>query len=252
MKVQCHRSRAFTLIELVISAALMVIILVAAYLCLSACIRGQDIVGPRADAFQNARVAMALLSADLRAACPLTPGPPFLGMQRLLGQVEADNLDFATHNYTPRRAGQGDFCEISYYVEQDPDGSYGLWRRRDPTLALDPLSGGSTEEIAENILAVRFEYFDGTDWHDSWGDVNDHGAQNSLEGAATETGLPEAVRITLMFDSDPHSKTTSDAGSRPVGPPLVFQTVAYLNLADIANNTGQSASQTQNKGASPQ
>src|SRR5690348_3976793 len=64
------RRSAFTLIELVISSALMVIILTAAYLCLSAALAGQKLLEPRAEVVQNARVALSLLSADLRAACP--------------------------------------------------------------------------------------------------------------------------------------------------------------------------------------
>lgn len=241
------RFRAFTLIEVVISAALMAIILTAAYLCLSACIQGRDIVEPRADTIQNARVAMALLTADLRDACPLDADAPFLGMQRTVGEVEADNLDFATHNYTPRRPKEGDFCEISYYVEQNPDGGFSLWRRRNPTLAPDPLSGGSKEEIADNLLGVRFEYFDGLDWYDNWGDINSkaNGGVQTAEKSSQNVswGLPEAVRITLMLDSHPEAKRTENTGERVVGPPLVFQTVAYLNLADSANG-GSSSSQS--------
>ncbi len=63
---------AFTLIEVLISAALMALIITCAYLCLSAGVKGQKIVEPRADIMQNARVAMSLMTADLRDACPLS------------------------------------------------------------------------------------------------------------------------------------------------------------------------------------
>src|SRR5258708_32744881 len=97
----------FTLIELVISASLMAMILGAAYLCLNAAISGQKLIEPRAEVLQNARVAMAMLSADLRSACPLSKDFEFLGMHRMLDEVEADNLEFATHNYIPRRPREG-------------------------------------------------------------------------------------------------------------------------------------------------
>jgi type II secretion system protein J len=257
--VRASRLRAFTLIELVISAALMSLILIAAYACLSACIKGRDVVEPRADIFQNARVAMALMTADLRGACPLSSDTPFLGMKRMIGEVEADNLDFATHNYTPRRAHEGDFCEVSYYVEQDPKSDrFSLWRRRNPTIAPDPLSGGVKEEIVDNILGVRFEFFDGTDWYDNWGEVQgqpkaENSAENSQGGQDNLEGMPEAVRITLLLDSDPNSKADPRTGKRNVGPPLAFQTIAYLNLADASedssgNSGGQSASGSPNAG----
>ena len=236
------KSNAFTLIEVVISSALMALILVSAYLCLSAGMKGQKLIEPRADIFQTARVTLALLSADLRATCPLPGDSEFLGMKRMIGEVEADNLDFATHNYTPRHAHEGDFCETSYYVEQNPQsGRFSLWRRRNPMLAPNPLDGGSKEEIAPDVLGVRFEYFDGVDWFDDWGEVKGRAtAENSQRQQSNLEGLPEAVRITLMMDSNPKSKVNLQTGERVIEPPLVFQTVAYLNLADAAQNDGGS------------
>jgi type II secretion system protein J len=233
----------FTLIEVVVSAALMAIILVCAYLCLSACLASQKTIEPRADVLQNARVAMALMTGDLRNACPLSSDNPFLGMQRMLGQVEADNLDFATHNYTPRQPRESDYCEVSYYVDKDPDsGQYCLYRRRNPTLAPDPLSGGTREEIAQGVLGVRFEYFDGTDWYDTWGNA-EHPENTAAGNAASlleanDQGMPEAVRITLLLDSDPQSKPATDNETPPQGTPLVFQSVVRLVLADRYQSGG--------------
>ncbi|HUA64641.1 MAG TPA: prepilin-type N-terminal cleavage/methylation domain-containing protein [Alphaproteobacteria bacterium] len=248
-KKEESRQAGFTLIEVMISAALMAMILVCAYLCLSACLASKKTIEPRADVLQNARVAMALMAADLRNACPLSSDNPFLGMQRMLGQVEADNLDFATHNYTPRQPRESDYCEVSYYVDKDPDsGQFCLYRRRNPTLAPDPLSGGSREEIAQGILGLRFEYFDGTDWYDTWG--NAEHPENAAAGnaasllEANDQGMPEAVRITLMLDSDPktqsqtQSQTVTDNETPPQGAPLVFQIVVRLALADRYQSGG--------------
>src|SRR3974390_2326906 len=82
----------FTLIEIVISSALMALILVSAYVCLSAGFTSQKQLEPRIELLQNARVAMALMTADLRAACPLSKDDDFIGMPRQLGDIEADNL----------------------------------------------------------------------------------------------------------------------------------------------------------------
>ncbi|HXC98948.1 MAG TPA: prepilin-type N-terminal cleavage/methylation domain-containing protein [Verrucomicrobiae bacterium] len=248
-RLQIKPSSGFTLIEVVISAALMALILTSAYLCLRAGIAGQKLVEPRADILQNARVAAALLTADLRSACPLSTNYQFLGTRRKLGEVDADNLDFATHNYTPRHAREGDFCEVSYFMDKDEEtGQFGLWRRRNPTMALDPLSGGSREEIARGLLGVRFEYYDGTDWYDDWGDEKGgEKAATSNQDHPNLEGMPQAVRITLLFDSNPKSKPVPDAASHTPEPPLVFQTVACLNLANTAQRdaTGASSATTQ-------
>ena len=238
-----RRRAGFTLIELTISTALMALILTAAYACLTAGVAGQRLVEPRTDVFQSARVALGLLAADLRCAVPLPQGAPFLGVRRLLGEVSADNLDFATHNYTPQHPGEGDWCEESLFVEKDPKtGRYTLWRRRNPTLAFDPLSGGVREEIANGIAGLRLEYYDGFDWYDSWGDPKAGSAKSEAVTLPkpNRVGLPEAVRITLSFDSNRrfNAKPPAPAGaeSAPTEPPLVFQTVARLNLPATADS----------------
>ncbi len=234
----------FTLIEVVISSALMAMIIVSAYLCLSASISGRRLTEPRLEVIQNARVAMALMSADLRSACPLDKDSELVGMQRKLGDIEADNLDFATHNYTPRHPREGDFCEESLYLGTDPEtGQVSLYRRRNPTIAPDPFSGGSKEEIARGVLGLRFEYYDGLDWYGEWGNVEGK-AQYSNRQRANSSGMPEAVRITLWLDANPRAKPVqlTAAAETNIEPPFVFQTVVRLNLASAATSGSSSGS----------
>jgi hypothetical protein len=233
MKLRSASRSAFTLIEVTISGALMAMILVSAYLCFNAAISSQKLIEPRIDILQNARVAMALMTADLRAACPLSKDFELLGMHRTLGNMPADNLDFATHNYTPRRPREGDFCEVSFFLDKDPEsGQLLLFRRRNPTIALDPLSGGSREELARGLRGLRFEYYDGIEWYDTWGEVEGKAkAESSYRYRGNLIGMPEAVRITLWFASKPGTKATQTEETSGTEPPMVFQTVARLNLA---------------------
>ena len=255
MKMTVSRPNAsgFTLIEMVISIALAAMIIAAAYLCLSSAMATQKIIEPRVEIFQNARVAMNLISADLRSACPLSPDFEFLGTARTLENIEADNLDFATHNYTPQHPREADFCEVSIFLEKDPKtGQYVLWRRRNPTIAPDPLSGGSREEIARGLRGMKFEYYDGLDWYDSWGDLD---GKTRRKGSRKElpnlSGMPTAVRITLTFDSNPQAKpldaekVTTDE-SVPKEPPLIFSTVVYLELAAASAQQSAGASSATN------
>lgn len=254
----------FTMIELMISAALLSLILTAAYLCLSACVASQRDLEPRLDAVQRARVALALMSADLRAACPLDPDLEFLGTPRNLGESPADDVDFATHNYAPRQDREGDFCEESFFVARSTArGQLGLWRRRNPTLALDPLEGGVKEELASGVLGLQLEYFDGFDWYDSWGDSTGK-ARTSNKEQPNLTGMPEAVRITLWLNASPQAKReaeqlqaaqapepeSSDEGNNGAVPtnnvmPLKFQTVVRLNLAQVSRPAAGSSDQNQ-------
>ena len=248
-----RQNAGFTLIELVVSAALMSLILVSAYVCLNSGLSSRTLIESRSEAVQSARVAMGLISADLRGACLLSEDVQFLGMDRMLGSVEADNLDFATHNYTPRRAREGDFCEVSYFLEAEKEtGQFSLWRRRDPNPDDAPLAGGYREEIARGVRGLRFEYFDGLDWYDEWGEVKGRAkAANSLLERPNLIGLPEAVRITLWMEADSRSSKRSASPNETAEPPMVFQTVARLNLSAIATRTRSSGSSSNITSQSP-
>jgi prepilin-type N-terminal cleavage/methylation domain-containing protein len=237
----------FTLIELTISAAVASIILVASYLCLSAGVASEKLIEPRVEALQSARVALAMMSADLRSACSLSPDFDFVGEQRNIGDMDADNLDFATHYYSPARPGEGDYCQVSYFVGKSrgtEEEHFSLWRRRNPHIAPDPLSGGRREEILQGLRGLTLEYYDGLDWYDTWGDASvKKKVKYTTEPAPNLTGFPEAVRITLLVDPNPRKSAEKQE------PPLVFQTVVRLELADVkAPGGGADASDNSNPG----
>ena len=229
----------FTLIELTISAAVASIILVASYACLSAGVASQKLIEPRTEVLQSARVALAMMSADLRSACSLCPDFDFVGEARSIGEMDADNLDFATHYYMPARAGEGDYCQVSYFVDKGRGtNGFSLWRRRNPHMAPDPLAGGSREEIVSGLRGLTLEYYDGLDWYDNWGDASiKKKVKYTEETPPNLSGFPEAVRITLLLDPNPDKKPAE----KPE-PPLAFQTVVRLELADVQSSNGGGAS----------
>ena len=222
---------AFTLVEVIISAALMALVLGSAYV-FECWFSAQRMIEPRVDVLQTARVALGIIAADLRSACPMSGEAEFLGMQRMLGDIQADNIDFATHNYSPLRPEEADYCESSIYLDKHPQtGRISLWRRRDPVIPLEPLTGGRREEIAAGVRGLRFEYYDGFEWYDSWGEKEGNTKQqNSNRYRGNLSGMPEAIRVTLMLDAEGEKKAPA-AGAGNEEPPLVFQTVVRLNLA---------------------
>jgi type II secretion system protein J len=232
-------SFAFTLLELMISSALMALILAGAYLCLRAAVSGQTLIDARGEAVQSARVAMSLMAADLRAAYPLSQDLEFIGMRRTLDGMDADNVDFATLNYSPRGPEESDVCAVSYFLDRNIEtGKFRLLRRRNAVPAIepgaDPLAGGTREEIAEGVRGLRLEYYDGLYWYDDWGDPQGRRRQqNSLLGEANLFGMPEAVRITLWLEPDLRTRQTNPEPGESEAP-LVFQTVVRLNLAGLA------------------
>jgi prepilin-type N-terminal cleavage/methylation domain-containing protein len=264
----------FTLVELVISASISSMILVAAYLCLNASVASRKTIEPRAEVIQNARVALGMISADLRAACALSKDTVFLGTQRTIQEREYGNMDFGTHNYMPKRPREGDFCQASYFVDEGSTrGTISLWRRRNPAMAMNELDGGKREEIAQDLRAVTFEYFDGLEWYATWGesktdkadkkpaskknpdqpsqkppsnDPSSSDQKKTPDDGGNLEGMPKAVRITLAFEPEPRKTLGPDAplDSAPAASPLVFQTVVRLELADriVAGTSADSSS----------
>jgi hypothetical protein len=220
---------------MVISGALMTIILASAYICLSAGVSSQKLIDARSDGAQSARVAMTMMAADLRSAVPLSAEYDFLGMHRELNGANADNLDFGTRNFIPKKLHESDFCEVSYYVERNPDKSMTLFRRRDSSPDMDPLSGGTREEIARGVQDLRFEYYDGLDWYEDWGDATGK-KQTKLIPDPNMSGMPEAVRITLTVDPGFERKKSAEEKSSEA--PLTLQTTARLNMAAFFYDRG--------------
>jgi hypothetical protein len=227
----------------------MALILLSGYMCLSSALSSQKMIQARGEVAQSARVALAMIGADLRSACSLSKEFEFLGMDRMLDDIEADNLDFGTRNYAPRRVGESDFCEVSYFVGPEPEsGKLSLWRRRDPTFDDEPLAGGSREEIARGVRGVRFEYYDGWEWFDEWGDPEGKGkAQHSLIKQPNLSGLPEAVRITLWFDSNEKGTAATEGEETS----MAFQTVARLNLRATQSSSADTSGSSTNSPSGP-
>jgi prepilin-type N-terminal cleavage/methylation domain-containing protein len=222
----------FTLIEMIVSAGLMGVILSSAYMCLSAGVASKKLIEARSDATQSARVALALIAADLRMAVPMTGDFEFVGMRRVVGGADADNIDFSTRNYTPRNSREPDYCEVSYYLEKDPDAdSFILIRRRDATPDPEPMAGGSREEIARGVRGFRIQYYDGIEWWTEWGDPEGK-TKGMMYPPLNSYGLPEAVSITLEFDPEgPKKKLEGEATEEETKALLTFETTARLTLA---------------------
>ena len=241
MKASAENPRstaAFTLVELMVSSALMAIILGSAYLCFSAGIDSRKMIETRSDISQTARVALELMSADLRAATPLSADNDFLGMARQVDGTDASNLDFATHHYRPLGKAQADWAEISYYIDKDMEsGLLNLYRRRDPTPDPEPLIGGSKELIAENVRGLSVLYYDGFDWFETWGDPSGKQQYSELP-PSNIVGIPEAIHITLSLG--PAGEIIDETIATTNRPPsLLFQTTVRPQLAGARWNGPQ-------------
>lgn len=255
----------FTLIELMIAVSIMGGILASAYLCLQAGYRTREAVEAKSDIVQQARVALDLVCRDLRHAAPPTDDFLFVGTVRVEGDERFGNLDFVSHHWQPQLPGEGDRCEMSLFVDRDPETEqWLLMRRRDPSPDAAPFEGGTREILARGIRGFVLEYYDGYEWVEGWGEEDEDGnlsgypvapdpidPEAAREGIDPETGepieedasdlptgpiygqsgLPEAIRVTLAFDPPGVDRRTISDAELAAIEPIVFEAIVRLELA---------------------
>jgi prepilin-type N-terminal cleavage/methylation domain-containing protein len=105
----------------------------------------------------------------------------------------------------------GDLRRVSYWLNGDNGSGQGLMKQEVPLItsddagaidlsALPPGSGNNADDstvkvVIEEVRSLQFEYYDGTNWIDTW----DSTALSTAAGAdgVTPQGSPVAIRVTL-------------------------------------------------------
>ncbi len=268
-------SRGFTLVELIVGTSIMAGVIASAYLCLHAGLVSQRDVDARADAVQKLRVVLGRMGRDLRAACVWEKDASFLGERVDVDGLAADSVHFVTHNWQPRAPGEGDLCEVSYYVKKnEATGALDLWFRVDSSIDDELSAGGVHHLLVDDIGGLRIEYYDGFDWHETWGDLTfgrqlERRSEDPFFWAPNLVGLPDTVRLTIVADvhgDDKRQRPLSFGRRGTELPPspgelgetdaesnrLVFETVVQLQLSGRSGADEASAADSGSASGGPQ
>ncbi len=192
-----EKEEAFTLVEIMVSCAILVILMGALYRVFWGSSAAWQKGEARTRMYQNARISLDLMNREIRAAF-ISRGDP-----HLIFKGNGSFLTFVSVSNTPNTTGEYDLRKIEYSLSQDR-----LLRRIETHL--DSFSGGASATLAEGVLNLTFSYCDQDEWQGFW---------DSTEGTPDDADdtLPEAVKITI---------STQDEGARE--PPLIISTVVYL------------------------
>lgn len=199
--------RGFTLIELIISLAIVAFMMMLAWQTTSAAIFTRKNLAFEQERDQEIRVAMSRMVKDLGSAYLSANEDQSLMERRTLfvGKPEGriNELRFSTmaHEVLWADADESEQTVVTYYAEEDPDerGKTNLLRkelRRMP----DPLDSASqtpaeVDLLIRDVESVKFEYYDWKDksWKERW---------DSTQADAERSRLPTRVRITVEVGID--------------------------------------------------
>jgi prepilin-type N-terminal cleavage/methylation domain-containing protein len=219
-------ANGFTLVEMVISAAILGTVLGGVTLCMSTSLdawrRGQE----RAELQQEGQATMELIAQDLcRAFVKVSPGTGGVGFFKSQdGEVEgkdADSLDFTT--ISARRQRQlwlaeqlgtkpqmlVGACRVRYYLEPGENGFLRLYRQEStpapswswealiassgplpPAQEPDP-SAWKPELLSERVESFNLRFYDGQEWLDEWDELE------QLLQSPPQGPLPQAIQFQI-------------------------------------------------------
>ncbi|HEX2872281.1 MAG TPA: prepilin-type N-terminal cleavage/methylation domain-containing protein [Polyangiaceae bacterium] len=211
-----RRSRGFTLIEVLISIAILAAITSLLFGAFSALKRSKDGLSRVQDRQREGRLAMARITRELQSAylsahIPLNQA---LLVQKTIFKSErgtpADRLDFTAfaNRRLDRDSHVSDQCELSYFGSSNPDGSgtTDLVRRVDTELDLEPTKGGKVEVLATDIDLFDLQYLDATtgQWQENW---------DTTQSTGQPDRLPLQVRVILVLNGGARSGSDRSRGT---------------------------------------
>lgn len=184
----------FTLMEVLIAIAILAIVMAIVYGSFVQTRRVIDRAEGAVEELRGVRVAFNRMMLDLNMAF-ISPNDKdneytvFVGTDSDANGYPDDSIDFTSYSNRIRNkdAKESDQMEVGYYLKRDYEGNAVLMKREKKRLDKNPMYGGKSYEITEDIVGLNFRYLEKGAWYDSW----DSRAKSSDK-------LPEAVEITII------------------------------------------------------
>ncbi len=208
-KSEIRNDKGFTLIEVLLAMAILVVLMSVVYGSFSTAGRNVEQAEAARDEADLARTLLAKLTDDLTNAYinpkmnAVDPNTNLnVNLTILYGKkeetgvgedkVRRDSLSLTTlTNWRKPDSKETELLEVGYFFKEKPDGNgYTFYRREKRELSADvpPLEGGVEYEITDHLEGLQIRYYNGTTWADEW-------------DTRTLVGLPRTVELTLTFDT---------------------------------------------------
>ncbi len=236
MKAFRRRLAGFTLIEVLISIAILAAITSLLFGAFASMKRSKDGLTRLQDRHREGRLAMARITRELQSAYISAHQPlnQALIVQKTIFKGErgspADRVNFTAfaNKRLDRNSHVSDQCELSYYGMTSPEDSsvHDLVRRIDTELDLEPEKGGRVEVLATDIDMFDLQYLDAQtgEWQETW---------DTTQSTGQLDRLPLQVRVILVLNQGARSGAGRSRGTirlvtkvgLPMLAPLTFATL---------------------------
>lgn len=183
------RTRAFTLLEIIVAIAIFGLIVAAIFSSWMAIVRGAETGKRAAAAVQRSRIAVSTLENALMSARSFAADIEYYGFVAENGNDAMLSFVAKLPPSFPRSGRFGDFDvrRVTFSLEAGPDSGNELVLRQNPLLMdMDIDEKEHPLVLAKDVKAFEMEFWDvrSSDWLDEWTQTNQ---------------LPPLVRLTLKF-----------------------------------------------------
>lgn len=207
MKKVTHRKklsqRAFTLVDVMISVALLAVISVSLFQTMSSSFSAKKHVSQLNDRYHEGRQVIRRITRELRMSF-LRAQPPEETQEekpavitRFLGEEDEIYFSNTAHVRLREEGRESDQSEVAYFLRQPPyDTKYRsptLYRRESRRVDDRPDRGGTIWPVVDGVKTFKLEY-----WDDAK-EIGDDAWQRSWDSDDNQL-LPARVRVTLELE----------------------------------------------------
>ena len=204
MKIRIHKTRAFTLIELILAIGVTAIVLVAINAVFFSALNLREKTQAVVDEATPLNQALTILHRDLQGA--VAPSPTGI----MTGDFKAGNVTsigmslpvsvemFTTTGALNETQPWGDIQRVTYELKDPADhAATGKDLIRTVTRNLLSTAALDVEDqwLMTGIESIKFSCFDGNQWFDTW---------DTTDVTSLNTNLPVAVRVQIQMAGNNH------------------------------------------------
>ena len=187
---QIKNIHGFTLMEVLLATAILGIVMMIVY---GSFVQTRLVIGrteASVDGLRGIRAVFSRITNDVGMAFLSTANDNtfFVGTDDYVAGYPGDQIDFTSFSHVRRNsdAMESDQMEVGYYLRKDFEGASILMKREKNRIDTNPMYGGRTYELCEDIVGLDFRYLDEGIWLESW-------------DSRVSKKLPEAVEITIII-----------------------------------------------------